>query len=238
MLLILATFSRWALCSVPPAPTSLGGRLHEGDVAIIIPSCPTVRIRDYPRYLFEIRDWKLSGRLAGAEQRGQPCSRRLQVLKLGAPWGDVSVERNMPPLKFYHDFHCKWKVSCGWSGVAAGKREGSKYAGFPPCFTHPLFSPHPGIAEVFQYTIVWGPCWDPAWTLVGQAIDLLTKPSEDPSAPLPWWDKSRLLLHGNWHMDIEQANLHQVATEVIPDIMHYVRTKPPDGALDRLSTCY
>lgn len=76
-----------------------------------------------------------------------------------------------------------------------------------PCFSLPA-------AEVFQYTIVWGPCWDPAWTLIGQAIDLLTKPSEDPSAPLPWWDKSRLLLHGDWHMDIEQANLHQVATEV------------------------
>ncbi|XP_042298610.1 protein KIAA0100 homolog [Sceloporus undulatus] len=132
-----------------------------------------VRIRDYPRYLFEIRDWRVSGRLAGAEQRGQPCSRRRQILKLGAPWGDVSVERNMPPLKFYHDFH----------------------------------------SDVYQYTIVWGPCWDPAWTLIGQAIDLLTKPSEDPSPPLPWWDKSRLLLHGDWHMDIEQASLHQVATE-------------------------
>ncbi|KAJ7309074.1 hypothetical protein JRQ81_008371 [Phrynocephalus forsythii] len=132
-----------------------------------------VRIRDYPRYLFEIRDWKLSGRLAGAEQQGPPCSRRRQVLKLGAPWGDATVERNMLPLKFYYDFH----------------------------------------SEVYQYTIVWGPCWDPAWTLIGQAIDLLTKPSEDPSPPLPWWDKSRLLLHGGWHMEIEQANLHQVATE-------------------------
>uniref|UniRef100_A0ACB8EDV9 Uncharacterized protein n=1 Tax=Sphaerodactylus townsendi TaxID=933632 RepID=A0ACB8EDV9_9SAUR len=132
-----------------------------------------VRIRDYPRYLFEIRDWSLSGRLAGAEQRGPPCSRRRQVLQLGAPWGDVTVERNLPPLKFYHDFH----------------------------------------SEVFQYTIVWGPCWDPAWTLIGQAVDLLAKPSDDPSPPLPWWDKSRLLFHGNWRMEIEQANLHQVATE-------------------------
>uniref|UniRef100_A0ABM5ENS6 Bridge-like lipid transfer protein family member 2 n=1 Tax=Pogona vitticeps TaxID=103695 RepID=A0ABM5ENS6_9SAUR len=132
-----------------------------------------VRIRDYPRYLFEIRDWKLSGRLAGAEQRGPPCARRRQVLRLGAPWGDAAVERNLLPLKFYHDFH----------------------------------------SEVYQYTIVWGPCWDPAWTLIGQAVDLLTKPSEDPSPPLPWWDKSRLLLHGSWHMAIEQANLHQVATE-------------------------
>lgn len=69
--------------------------------------CPAVRIRDYPRYLFEIRNWQLSGRLIGAEQCGQPCSRRRQVLKLGLPWGDATVERNMPPLKFYHDFHCK-----------------------------------------------------------------------------------------------------------------------------------
>lgn len=76
-------------------------------------------------------------------------------------------------------------------------------------------------AEVYQFTIVWGPCWDPAWTLIGQAVDLLTKPSEDPSPPLPWWDKSRLLLHGTWHMDIEQASLHQVATEVRPP--------PPQG---------
>ncbi|CAH2220004.1 Hypothetical predicted protein [Pelobates cultripes] len=132
-----------------------------------------VRIRDYPRYLFEIRDWHLSGRLLGAEQSGQASARRKQVIQLGMPWGDAIVERNMPPLKFFHDFH----------------------------------------SEIQLYTIVWGPCWDPAWTLVGQYVDLLSKPSVDPSAPLPWWDKSRLLLHGHFSMDIEQANLHQLATE-------------------------
>lgn len=61
---------------------------------------------------------------------------------------------------------------------------------------------------------MWGPCWDPAWTLIGQSVDLLTKPTVDPSPPLAWWDKSRLLLHGHWVMDIDQANLHQLATEV------------------------
>lgn len=85
--------------------------------------CPAVRIRDYPRYLFEIRTWQLSGRLIGAEQCGQACSRRRQVLKLGLPWGDAMVERNMPPLKFYHDFHCKkqrgWGALLGW-GQAKG----------------------------------------------------------------------------------------------------------------------
>lgn len=71
-------------------------------------------------------------------------------------------------------------------------------------------------ANINLYTIVWGPCWDPAWTLIGQAVDLLTKPTVDPSPLLAWWDKSRLLLHGRWVMDIDQANLHQLATEVKP----------------------
>ncbi|XP_035479573.2 protein KIAA0100 isoform X3 [Scophthalmus maximus] len=132
-----------------------------------------VRIRDYPRYLFEIRDWELSGRLIGTEHDGQARAHRKEVVPLGAPWGDVTVHRNMPPLKFYYDFK----------------------------------------SNISLYTIVWGPCWDPAWTLIGQSVDLLTKPTVDPSPPLAWWDKSRLLLHGRWVMDIDQANLHQLATE-------------------------
>ncbi|XP_071214703.1 bridge-like lipid transfer protein family member 2 isoform X1 [Salvelinus alpinus] len=132
-----------------------------------------VRIRDYPRYLFEIRDWELSGRLIGTEQDGQGRARRRQTVPLGQPWGDITVHRNMPPLKFYCDFK----------------------------------------SNISLYTIVWGPCWDPAWTLIGQVVDLLTKPTVDPSPTLAWWDKSRLLVHGRWIMDMEQANLHQLATE-------------------------
>jgi len=78
------------------------------------------------------------------------------------------------------------------------------------CSPDPLVSP----ANIFLYTIVWGPCWDPAWTLIGQVVDLLTKAPVDPSPPLAWWDKSRLLVHGRFMMEIDQANLHQLATEV------------------------
>lgn len=81
-------------------------------------------------------------------------------------------------------------------------------------------------ANISLYTIVWGPCWDPAWTLIGQAVDLLTKPSADPSPLLTWWDKSRLLLHGRWVMDIEQANLHQLATEVLTHIPRLLAKNP------------
>lgn len=61
-------------------------------------------------------------------------------------------------------------------------------------------------ATISLYTIVWGPCWDPAWTLIGQSVDLLTKPTADPSPLLAWWDKSRLLLHGHWVMDIDRSS--------------------------------
>ncbi|XP_056297037.1 bridge-like lipid transfer protein family member 2 [Pseudoliparis swirei] len=132
-----------------------------------------VRIRDYPRYLFEIRDWELSGRLIGTEQDGQARAHRKEIVPLGPPWGDATVHRNMPPLKFYYDLK----------------------------------------SNISLYTIVWGPCWDPAWTLIGQSVDLLTKPTVDPSPLLAWWDKSRLLLHGRWVMDIDEANLHQLAME-------------------------
>lgn len=68
-----------------------------------------VRIRDYPRYLFEIRDWELSGRLIGTEQDGQGRGRRREVVQLCQPWGDVTVYRNIPPLKFYYDVTCEFQ---------------------------------------------------------------------------------------------------------------------------------
>lgn len=82
-----------------------------------------VRIRDYPRYLFEIRDWRLMGRLVGTEQSGQPCSRRRQILRLGLPWGNVAVERNMPPSSSTMTSARK-SSSTPWCGALAGIQPG------------------------------------------------------------------------------------------------------------------
>jgi hypothetical protein len=34
-------------------------------------------------------------------------AKRGVVIELGEPWGDVTVERSMTSLKFYHDFVCE-----------------------------------------------------------------------------------------------------------------------------------
>lgn len=83
----------------------LSSLLHPPNYLLL--SAFPVRIRDYPRYLFEIRDWELSGRLIGTEQDGQARAHRRETVALGVPWGDFTVHRNMPPLKFYYDFKCE-----------------------------------------------------------------------------------------------------------------------------------
>lgn len=44
--------------------------------------------------------------------------------------------------------------------------------------------------------VAWGPCWEGVLSDVGDATDMLTNASVDPSPPLPWFDKARLLVHG------------------------------------------
>ena len=60
--------------------------------------------------------------------------------------------------------------------------------------------------------IAWGPCIEPAWAQVGLALDMLNKATVDPSNPMPFWDKTRLLLHGRLIACMQKCNLLWLST--------------------------
>ena len=62
--------------------------------------------------------------------------------------------------------------------------------------------------------VAYGACWEPFTAQYNLAFDLINKPSIDPSRPLPWWDKSRLLLHGRLVMTATRMSwLYHASTD-------------------------
>ncbi|KAJ9596917.1 hypothetical protein L9F63_012042, partial [Diploptera punctata] len=125
------------------------------------------QLRDFPQPLLDIRDLHIWGRLVGAEQEATRRAKRGVVIELGEPWGDVTVERSMTSLKFYHDFNC----------------------------------------DVEHYSYAFGPCWEPVIAQCNLSFEKIFTPSRDPSPPLPFWDKMRLLFHGRLTMCIRQMTV-------------------------------
>ena len=60
----------------------------------------------------------------------------------------------------------------------------------------PLKFYHDLNGEMDSAFMAHGPCWDPALSECSTAFDFISAPSLDPSPPLPFWDKMRLLFHG------------------------------------------
>lgn len=54
--------------------------------------------------------------------------------------------------------------------------------------------------------MAYGACWEPAMAQFNMSMDLVNKPSVDPSRPMTWWDKIRLLLHGRLTMYVKQMS--------------------------------
>ncbi|KAJ8725941.1 hypothetical protein PYW08_004124 [Mythimna loreyi] len=50
--------------------------------------------------------------------------------------------------------------------------------------------------EMSEYSYAFGPCWEPVIAHCNLSFDQVSRPSLDPSAPLSFWDKVRLLMHG------------------------------------------
>lgn len=125
------------------------------------------QLRDFPQPLLDITELHLFGCLVGAEQEAPRRAKRDVVIDLGAPWGEVTIERGMTPLKFYHDFNC----------------------------------------EVQHFSYAFGPCWEPVIAQCNLSFEKISSPSRDPSPPLSFWDKMRLLFHGRLTMCINQMTL-------------------------------
>ncbi|KAL8564427.1 hypothetical protein ACOMHN_057449 [Nucella lapillus] len=116
----------------------------------------SLSLRDFPQPMVDVAGLHVWGTLVGAERDGTRRAKRECVVEVEAPWGDMEIQRNLPALKFFHDFS----------------------------------------SDVASVTLAYGVCWEPAVAMHTLAVDLVTQPSVDPSRPLPFWDKARLLLHG------------------------------------------
>ena len=52
--------------------------------------------------------------------------------------------------------------------------------------------------------MTYGPCWEPSISQYNMSLNLINKASVDPSRPLPFWDKARLLFHGQITMCVNK----------------------------------
>ncbi len=66
--------------------------------------------------------------------------------------------------------------------------------------------------DVTAMHLAYGPTIEPGWATVNLSMNLLNKPSIDPSKQLPFWDKMRLLFHGRLTASVQQCNMLWLAT--------------------------
>ncbi|XP_066998211.2 protein hobbit [Anabrus simplex] len=61
--------------------------------------------------------------------------------------------------------------------------------------------------DVEHYSYAFGPCWEPVIAQCNLSFERIIAPSQDPSPPLPFWDKMRLLWHGRLTLCIRQMTV-------------------------------
>jgi len=66
---------------------------------------------------------------------------------------------------------------------------------------------HDFCSKMNLFQIAYGPCWEGTMAQFNLALDKIIHPPRDPSKPMPWWDKSRLYLHGNFSACLDQLQI-------------------------------
>ncbi|XP_043472199.1 protein KIAA0100 isoform X1 [Leptopilina heterotoma] len=61
--------------------------------------------------------------------------------------------------------------------------------------------------DIDKYKYAFGPCWEPVIAQCNLSFEKILHPSRDPSPPLPFWDKMRLMLHGRLTLCVKQLTV-------------------------------
>ncbi|ERL90639.1 hypothetical protein D910_07986 [Dendroctonus ponderosae] len=61
--------------------------------------------------------------------------------------------------------------------------------------------------EIESFSYAFGPCWEPVIAQCNLSFNQISAPSRDPSPPLPFWDKMRLLMHGRLTMLVQKMQV-------------------------------
>ncbi|CAL1281511.1 unnamed protein product [Larinioides sclopetarius] len=62
--------------------------------------------------------------------------------------------------------------------------------------------------DMEEMSMAYGPSWEPIMSQISLAMEMVSRPSLDPSPALPWWDKMRLLYHGRLTIIAQHLNLY------------------------------
>lgn len=61
--------------------------------------------------------------------------------------------------------------------------------------------------DIDKYRYAFGPCWEPVIAQCHLSLEKIVHPSRDPSPPLPFWDKMRLMWHGRLTFCVKQLTV-------------------------------
>ncbi|XP_011503485.1 PREDICTED: UPF0378 protein KIAA0100 [Ceratosolen solmsi marchali] len=61
--------------------------------------------------------------------------------------------------------------------------------------------------DIDKFRYAFGPCWEPVIAQCNLSFEKIMQPSRDPSPPLPFWDKMRLMLHGRLTLCVKQLTV-------------------------------